>query len=302
MSATQKCIIILSAKSSGSSALQNLLTSARDIQKVESTRHYENETLYWTKAASVLGRKQVEMLDSEVPIPAERARRELVEFLGENVPEFKAPQNDEALVFGGWDALNARYAPIFLEKSPHHLLQWSCLELIAEAMQRRPDIEYLVIGLIRNPMDVIYSAWSRWRIYPRLKQYEWRSEYENLLKAQSLFGSNLVMLRYEDMVSQPDSLKPILRFIGAEDQLARIRESYLHKRSVAKWRQDKKFSFHLDPEVVALAEQFGYQPEEFEHDNANGLWEPYQQVTRVRYRAWVPLRDTLRKIKYAVMS
>jgi hypothetical protein len=149
---------------------------------------------------------------------------------------------------------------------------------------------------------VIYSAWSRWRIYPRLKQYEWRSEYENLLKARSIFGSNLLMLRYEDMVSQPASLTPILRFIGAEDQLTRIGESYLHKHSVAKWRQDKKFSFRLDPEVVALAEQFGYPPEAFEHDNENGLWEPYQQVTRARYRAWVPLRDTLRKLKYTVMS
>jgi hypothetical protein len=300
MSAPRKCIIILSAKSSGSSALQNLLTSARDIQKVASTRHYENETLYWTKAASILERPQVPMLDSEVPIPAERAKKELIEFLQENVPSFQVPQNDEALVFGGWEALATQYAPIFLEKSPHHLLQWSCLELVAEAMGRRPDVEYLVIGLVRNPMDVIYSAWSRWRIYPRLKQYEWKREYENLLKARSLFGQRMVMLRYEDMVSDPESLSPILKFIGAEDQLARLRDNYLHKRSVAKWRQDKKFSFHLDPDVVALAVKLGYQPEAFVHDNQNGLWDLYQQVTRVRYRAWVPLRDTLRKVKYAV--
>ncbi len=68
-----QCIIILSIKSSGSSACQNLLSKFSQVSYVPKTRHFENETLYWTKAASVLGLPQVDMIDSEVPISKEKA-------------------------------------------------------------------------------------------------------------------------------------------------------------------------------------------------------------------------------------
>ena len=63
-----KCIIILSSKSSGSSALQYYLSKYINVNHIRYTRHYEHETLYWTKVASALGILQKNMLNSEVPI------------------------------------------------------------------------------------------------------------------------------------------------------------------------------------------------------------------------------------------
>ncbi len=70
-----KCIILLSEKSSGSSAIQNLLANYTKISHLANTRHYENESLYWVKASSVLGLKQNNMIASEVPIDMETAKK-----------------------------------------------------------------------------------------------------------------------------------------------------------------------------------------------------------------------------------
>ena len=111
-----KSIIILSDKSSGSSACQNLLSEFADIRHVAQTRHFENETLYWTKAASLLGRPQRKMVDSEVPIAKEEARSQLIELLKENLDGFDLPPDDHTLVMEGWARLCRQYAPIFVEK------------------------------------------------------------------------------------------------------------------------------------------------------------------------------------------
>ena len=76
------CVVILSTKSAGSSALQNLICECTDGKHVEHTRHVQHETLYWTKAASILGRKQLRIPDSEVPIPARKALHDLRALLG----------------------------------------------------------------------------------------------------------------------------------------------------------------------------------------------------------------------------
>ena len=47
-------IIILSTKSSGSTALQNYFKLNFGFNTVKYTRHQEEETLYWAKVASVL--------------------------------------------------------------------------------------------------------------------------------------------------------------------------------------------------------------------------------------------------------
>ena len=72
-----KCIMILSCKSSGSTALQNLLNKLPQVNRIKKTRHFEYETLYWTKAASILGMPQLNMLDSEVPIPKKKAKDDI---------------------------------------------------------------------------------------------------------------------------------------------------------------------------------------------------------------------------------
>ena len=95
-----KNIIILSEKSSGSSACQNLLTKLGKVQHVSKTRHYQNETLYWTKAASILDLPQVKMVDSEVPIEPEKAKTALILLLKENLDHYVPAKDDKELING----------------------------------------------------------------------------------------------------------------------------------------------------------------------------------------------------------
>ena len=242
MNQENKCIIILSTKSSGSSVLQRLLTQDGYVQHISKTRHKENETLYWTKAASLLGLPQVKMHDSEVPIQSFCAKQDLVNLLRENVDANYVPvDDDKAFVFDGWSKLCKRYAPVFIEKSPHHLCQWSSIQLILECMDKLSDIEFLIIGLVRNPMDTIYSMWSRWRSRPEKIQYEWLLAYQNLIKLQELIKDKLVIIKYEDLVSQPSTLSKVCHFIK-RDQLS---HKALHSKSLSKWKNDKLFGFCL---------------------------------------------------------
>ena len=140
----KKCIIILSNKSSGSSAFQNILLKYTKARSVSKTRHFQNETLYWTKAASVLGLSQNKMLDSEVPIEYSKAKRDLVTLLSNNIDNYQVPKLEKDIIFQGWLLLCKQYSPIFLEKSPHHLFQWSALQLIIECMDKLKDIALVV--------------------------------------------------------------------------------------------------------------------------------------------------------------
>ena len=155
-----KCVIILSEKSSGSSACQNLLTKSDIVNNVDLTRHNKNETLFWTKAASMKGRYQIDMVNSEVPIKTKEARQDIIRLLENNLNSFK-PERGEDIIHRGWKMLCDRYGPIFLEKSPHHLCQWSALDLIIECIEKNEDIDFMIIGLVRNPMDTIYSQFDR---------------------------------------------------------------------------------------------------------------------------------------------
>lgn len=275
-----KCILILSEKSSGSSALQNLLTRFAELRYVQKTRHYEHETLYWVKAASVLGCPQIDMIDSEVPIPPDRARADLRDLLADNVEHPVLPDSDSDLVFEGWRQLCYSHLPVFVEKSPHHLCQWSALELIMRARERLSDVDFFVIGLIRNPMDTLYSQFQRWRSAPEQLQYQWATAYRNLLKLKDLLGENFLILRYEDMVTSVRYLQPVLDFCGAT--LDEADDGFFHSRSVAKYRADRRFGFQLADEVAAVAHAFGY----LEGETANDpwpLWPVYRRASRLGF-------------------
>jgi hypothetical protein len=116
--AARRCIVILSDKSSGSSALQEYLVRFAGGRHVEKTRHNEHETLYWTKAASLLGLPQEKMLDSEVPIAPERARADLEALLRDNLSELPAAADPRELAFQGWRSLCARFAPVTCRSFP----------------------------------------------------------------------------------------------------------------------------------------------------------------------------------------
>ncbi|MCB0185111.1 MAG: sulfotransferase [Caldilineaceae bacterium] len=285
-----KCLVILSTKSSGSSACQRLLAGAATVNLVEKTRHRENETLYWVKAASVLGLPQQTVQDSEIPIPPTKARRDLVALLEDNVPGYCAPLDDERLVFEGWQTLCHHYAPVFLEKSPHHLRQRSALDLLVDCMERCVDVDFLLVGLVRNPMDTLYSMFQRWRTLPEAAQYEWLAAYQNLLDLAERVGDKLVIVRYEDMVSSSTALAPVYDFMGVD--LTAAAAGSLHGRSLAKWRQDGRFGFQLAAEVRDLAAQFGYPSTTVENESSR-WWPAYCRLARASHKLIRPPRRSM---------
>ncbi len=287
-----KCVIILSEKSSGSSACQNLLVKFADIKCVSKTRHAQNETLYWTKAASILGLPQLNMIDSEVPIEGKKARTDLITLLRDNLESYSPPNNDKELIFGGWKLLCEKHIPIFLEKSPHHLCQWSALELIIECMKVVSDTDFLLIGLIRNPMDTIYSQFKRWKARPEKVQYQWLIAYQNLLRLRDIIREKLVVVRYEDIVSSPNYLQPVFDFcnvtIGDADH------NYLHQKSISKWKNDKSFGFAISDDVIALAQSYGYRTEDLTN-RSSALWPIHREFARIVYKSTRPIKKIARK-------
>lgn len=261
MSNRARCVIILSTKSSGSSALQELLCDFGGGRHVQRTRHGEFETLYWTKAASILGRPQVRLPDSEVPIRADRALRDLRTLIFENTGLSHIPEEGQPLVLEGWRQLCQSHRPVFVEKSPHHLHQWSCMELMTDAARRLPDIDFRFVGLVRNPMDVMYSAWTRWRLAPENFQQHWRQAYENLEKFRLMVGDRLIIVRYEEFSSSNRTASRLLESLG----LSSVRsgaDDYIHGASRSRWKDDHRFGFELDPAVRELAIRFGYETQD----------------------------------------
>lgn len=291
-----RCIVILSAKSSGSSACQRWLTRLAGARHVAHTRHYESETLYWVKAASLLGEPQAQMLDSEVPIPRARARADLEALLGANVPGFELPRDDRTLVFEGWRALCLAHAPLFIEKSPHHLMQRSSLELLRQAIEMQPEIEVFSLGLVRNPMDTLYSAYRRWRTPPERAQYEWLRSYENLRDWVSARGEAAALVRYEDLVAGPQVLKPALRFAGVEDSELEDAPRDFDARSLGRWREDDSFGFQLAPAVRELAKQYGYREEEL-FNEPHPAWPLRRTSERALHLASRPLRRWVHRFR-----
>lgn len=271
-----KCIVILSTKCSGSSALQRRLSALPGIHHIEKTRHSENETLYWTKAASVLELPQVKLPKSEVPFSKARARAGIVQLLTDNVPDYKPPDDDRELIFDGWAQLCQRFRPVFMEKSPHHLHQWSALTLMLECEARYPDIEFLFVGLIRNPMAVLYSMWTQWRIMPQVAEEHYQIAYQNLVNLKTLLNERLVVVRYEDMIENDTALKSIVSFADLDAQVPVDSRSF-RARPIEKWKSDRFFGFQLSEETISLMQKFGYQREDIANSGKR-FWPIYKHV------------------------
>jgi hypothetical protein len=274
--------MLLSDKSSGSTALQGELAKHPDVHLAERTRHRENETLYWNKAAAMLGLAQVNMLNSELPMERTRAKRELIKFLRDNLSAFEPPPDDGELVFEGWHKLCQRYGPVFLEKSPHHLHNWSSLELIAQCERRYPNITFRFIGLVRNPIDTLYSMWGRWRSVPERQQCEWLRAYQNLLSFRSLVGDSLRIVRYEELVSGHESIKSLCGFVGINWKPGIGQD--LRASSLQRWRHDRIFGFQLSQKVLSFAQELGYKDAELT-SSRSAWWPLYREITRLKYRA-----------------
>jgi Sulfotransferase family len=284
-----KSLLILSHKSCGSTACSRLLTSLPGLRTIAHTRHFSSESLYWTKAASILGRTQLQMYASEVPIPPHKARQDLVDLLRANAPAFDLPASDEDLVFEGWRALCVAHEPVFVEKSPHHLYQIACLDLMEEATSRLAEVPFHFVGLIRNPMDMVYSQWQRYRSPPERVQEEWIIAYRNLQQFHARMGERVTVMRYEDMVRSVDVMAPIFRFCGLDP--AAQKGGDLHQGSIAKWRHDQRFGFGLSSEALGLARELGYGADELPaRRRSSKSWPVLRETYRAAHLITAPIR------------
>jgi hypothetical protein len=181
-----------------------------------------------------------------------------IDLIRGNVSDFVVPEDDEALVFEGWNALCERFKPVFFEKSPHHLNHWAALSLMLRYIRSTQHV-VRVIGLIRNPMAVTYSLWKRWSLAkPEERQFLWARSYRNLLTFRELIPSRQFhLVQYEELVKHPqETMQSVCQFLGL-DYCGNIGTD-IHSRSLKKWYGDQEFALQLDDSVALLAKTFGY--------------------------------------------
>ncbi len=277
-------VILLSDKRSGSTMFENELCKHPKIQHVEYTPHSYSETHHWLKSAVVLGmapnffsgRRVYQGYGSR-----SSARSYLIDGIKKNVPDFKVPTDDRELVFHGWDALCEQYAkPVFFEKSPQHIAHWASLSLLLEWI-KSAAYDVKVIGLTRNPLSVMYSAYELFHTDPGRRQFGWLEIQKNLLAFQMLLPKDIFLhVKYEDIIKQPGpTFADICRFIGVSDGHAI--GAGTHGQSVNKWMDDPCFTVRLDETVKQVARHFGYTDEELD----NPLKPEPSSWYRVRQRA-----------------
>lgn len=270
------CVFILSEKSSGSSMLWRALTKALNIQRYPKTKHFESETLFWTKAASLLEKPQLNMLKSSVPYTKERSRKELEAFLSINLDKSFSQYSDRDLVFKGWLELITDFGPTFIEKSPHHLLQVSAMDLMLEFKSIYiAEVDVKFIGLIRNPYTTLCSQIRRWQ--PKVEQImeQWKLTYMNLLGLQQrVEPADLYILRYEQLLDdKAQHIENIFKFINCTQSVSntmseKVRESKSDKS--LSW-----FGFELDESTKYIAKSFGYIDTELKHERS-AFWPLYK--------------------------
>jgi hypothetical protein len=260
-----KVVILLSDKRSGSTMLQEELCNHSSIRHVDYSSHTYFETHHWLKASVVLNRPDA--LYSGFQQYAgygtrENARTYIIDTLKGNIPDYKPPENNEELVFGGWETLCKTFAqPVFFEKSPQILAEWCALSLLLE-WTRRTDMEVKIIGLIRNPLAVQYSAHELFSTEAEQRQFGWLNIQRNLLNIQSMLPPDMFRLvRYEDIITQPkQKLAEMCDFIGV--QYEEKMGASVHTSSKEKWMLNENYTLQLDPSVKQIAKAFGYRDSE----------------------------------------
>ena len=268
-------VILLSDKRSGSTMFQDALCEHPKVKTVEYSPHTYLETHHWLKAAVLLNVDA--SLFSKGKIyknygSRKNARTYLKAELEGNLPSYTIPKDDKQLVFDGWEALCAKYAqPIFFEKSPQHLAHWAALSLLLEWVQQTKKYKVKIIGLVRNPLAVQYSAFKLFRTRPYKRQYDWFDTHKNLLALKGLLSEEQFhLIRYEDIVDAPETtLTIICNFIGIEYDSSMAHK--IHGNSKTKWNNDPYFTLNLDSSVTQMANKFGYEASVLKNNNTNKI-------------------------------
>lgn len=267
-------VILLSDKRSGSTMFEEELCKHPAVKHVTYSPHTYFETHHWLKAACILGmprqlfygNKMYDGYGSRIG-----ARQYMIDCIRGNVPDFIIPGDDETLVFEGWEALCRTFArPVFFEKSPQYPHQWAALDLMLKWM-KRTEFDVRFIGLIRNPMAVMYSANNLFSTDPFQRQFGWAHCYRNILAMQAMVGKDRFhFVRYEDLIARPKQIFGEIRDYLGINHYETIGEN-VHDRSVHKWINDPAFTLQLHESVVHVAEHFGYVEADFYNPPKPGL-------------------------------
>lgn len=239
-----------------------------DIRHVEYSPHTYFETHHWLKGAVLLQRPKQLFSGGEVYLgygTRENARAYINETLTGNIPDYIVPQGDRAIVFDGWEALCGKYAtPVFFEKSPQVLANWAAVSLMLE-WKKQTGFNVKIIGLVRNPLAVQYSAKELFSTDAEVRQYGWLEIQRNLLALKSLVSEEeFKLLRYEDILMNPTgSFRDVCDFIGLDP--APTLGASVHGNSREKWREDASYTLQLDESVIQIARAFGYENGELEN-------------------------------------
>jgi hypothetical protein len=289
-SAGPSCYVILSTKSSGSSILQKSLSAAGLGTLLGYTHHYyENETLFWTKAASILGLPQHKLENSEVPMTRRRAKRLLGSLIRQNVEAWDGALETEQDIFSAWTILVTSQPKALIEKSPHHLYQPSAIRLLERYVDSSQAVRMRFVGLVRNPVSTLYSSWRRLGVRPEHEERHWIRAYRLLLELKQRRPSQVIILRYEDIVAQKVSIRELF---GSSEM--GTSESMFHNKSLDKWRLDRNFGYQPSRELVELAARYGYQPEDLANPNA-GPWGLYREPRALIWNAFSKLPVNLQR-------
>jgi hypothetical protein len=299
-----KVVILLSDKRSGSTMLQEAMCRHPDIRHVDYSPHTYFETHHWLKSAVLLGLPAA-LFSGGLVYPGygsqENARAYIEDTLKGNIPGYELPKNDRALCFEGWEALCRHYAkPVFFEKSPQILAQWGALDLLLEWMEQT-ELDVKLIGLVRNPLAVQYSAEKLFSTDPSDRQFGWLDIQRNLLALRALLPEQtLKIVRYEDIIDDPGSaLAGLCDFIGVEP--VEGLGAAVHGGSKEKWRGDASYSLPLHTAVRRVAGGLGYDAAELEATDGVGSRTSKgrsRSAFQLRFAAW---RDRwLRPLKLRV--
>jgi hypothetical protein len=270
MSQQPTILFLLSSKSSGSSAFQSYVSKNFGVNLIRHTQHYENETLFWTKVASILGLRQWPMHRSEVPIPKKEAQKALQDLLNDNGLNLKANPTKYDY-FDAFFGLCEKTGFPVIEKSPHHLFNESNINLILEFKEYiKSRANVVLIGLVRHPLATTFSAWSRWRVSPSAFERDWRRTYHNLLALKNQVPE-LPIFRYEEITEDATSLDEFLINSAGVPKLA---SAFRFKtESIGEWK-DVAFRHSANEETIAVATALGYDASSLDNPNKpnTGWW------------------------------
>lgn len=262
----QRCYFLLSVKSSGSSAVQRQLAALGSARLIEHTDHEQHETVFFTKAASILGLPQFALENSMVPYSAVGALAAMRRLIDANLTNWGRPLATEADIFAAWTAIVRSEPGDLVEKSPHHLYQPSVVHLMERYADATPELDCRFVGLVRNPIATLYSSWRRFGVRPEREEQHWCRAYTTLLNFAERRPDLVTVFRYEDLVSGATDLSPVLeRRRDAEP------DEQLHPRAIDKWRKDRTFGFSPCAETIAVGRRFGYTSAEMSNPNS-GSW------------------------------